>query len=99
MGVPLTVTEWMKGYVGFGAIDPVPGFALGLGQGDYFEHEVHIAMDDIDRFVAEPAHTATMTGHVFCKRLGGTCPIDPTSTFNMLVDSADPMVKYMFYRM
>lgn len=99
MGVPLTVTEWMKGYVGFGAVDPGVGFAIGLSQGDYFEHEVHIAMDDIDKFVAEPTHTATMTGRVFCKRLGGDCPIDPTSTFNMLVDSSDPSVKYMFYRM
>ena len=46
MGVPLNVTEWMKGYVGFGAADPNAGFAIGLIQGDYFEHEV---WNDTDR--------------------------------------------------
>jgi len=98
MGVPLNVTEWMKGYVGFGAVVPSQGFMLGLAEGTYFEHEVRIEMDDIDLFVKEPTHVAKMTGHIFCDRFGGNCPIDD-ATFNMLVDAADPAVKYMFYRM
>lgn len=98
MGTPLTVTEWMKGYVGFGAQDPQAGFSLGLREGTYLEHEVLIEMDDIDRFVAQPTHFARMTGHVRCDRLGGICPLDG-ATYNMLVDAADPRVKYMFYRM
>ncbi len=98
MGVPLTVTEWMKGYVGFGEQDPQVGFKVGLREGTYLEHEVNIEMDDIDRFVAEPAHLAPMTGHVRCDRLGGICPLEG-ATYNMLVDAADPLVKYMFYRL
>src|SRR5256885_12932540 len=98
MGVPLNVTEWMKGYVGFGATDCDAGFIQGFDEGTYFEHEVLIAMDDIDRFVAEPTHTAAMTGYVLCDRLGGKRPFE-NGTFNMLVDAAKPGLKFMFYRM
>lgn len=98
MGVPLNVNEWMKGYVGIGATDFAAGFAQGLAQATYLEYEVRISIDDIDRFVAEPAHVAAMTGHISCDAFGGVCPLLP-STFNMFVDGADPKLKYMFYRM
>jgi hypothetical protein len=54
MGVPLNVTEWMKGYVGFGATDTDAGFIEGIEQDTYFEHEVLIQIDDIDKFVDRP---------------------------------------------
>jgi len=98
MGVPLTVTERMKGYVGFGETDPETGFRVGMQADTYFEHEVEIEMDDIDRFIAEPAHFAPMKGHVRCDKLGGLCPL-VGSTYNMLVDAADPKTSYMFYRL
>jgi len=98
MGVPLNVTEWIKGYVGFGATDADAGFIQGIQEGTYFEHEVLIEMDDIDRFVAEPTHTAKMRGYVLCDRLGGKRTFE-NGTFNMLVDSAQPGLKFMFYLM
>lgn len=99
MGVPLNVNEWMKGYVGFGAADSASGFKQGIAEATYLEYEIRIAIDDIDRFVAEPAHEAHLTGSVSCDRLGGACPILAGSTFNMFVDGADPKTKYMKYRM
>lgn len=98
MGVPLDVTEWMKGYVGFGATDCDAGFIQGFDEGTYFEHEVVIHMDDIDRFVSEPTHTARMDGSIFCERLGGRRAFQG-GTFNMLVDDKNPLMKFMFYRM
>src|SRR4051812_13884956 len=94
---PLNATEWMKGYVGFGAADSDAGFIKGLEAGTYFMFEVHIHMDDIDRFVSEPAHQASMDGFVQCDALGGKLPFEG-GTFNMLVDAKEPGLKLMLYR-
>jgi cholesterol oxidase len=96
--IPLHVTEWMKGYIGFGAKDHDAGFIAGLESETFFLHEMDIKIDDIDRFVAEPKHTATMDGFIECAALGGKRPCTG-ATFNMLVDSATPALKYMLYRM
>lgn len=96
--VALSVKEWMKGYVGFGATSCDEGAEQGHDEGTRFEHGVTIRISDIDRFVAEQAHEAAMDGYVDCARLGGKCEFTG-GTFNMLVDAADPLVKYMFYRM
>src|SRR4051812_23429628 len=98
MGVPLNVNEWMKGYVGFGAKDYEDGFVQGVEAGTAFSHEVVIRMDDIDRFVGEPAHVATMDGFIYCDKFGGKCPV-ADGTFNMLVDDKNPLLSFMFYRL
>lgn len=98
MGVPLNVTEWMKGYVGFGRTDSDAGFIHGLEHDTRFAHEVVIRIDDIDRFVEEPTHAAVMDGHIECARLGGRRPV-VGGTFNMLVDAQHPGLKLMFYRL
>jgi cholesterol oxidase len=98
MGTPLEVTEWMRGYIGMGATDVDAGFAAGIDANTRFEHEVVIKMDDIDRFISEPTHAATMVGHVQCEALGGRREL-VNGTFNMLVDAPAPGLKLMFYRM
>jgi len=95
MGVPLDVKEWMKGYVGFGATDCDAGFVQGVEEGTSFDHEVRILIADIDRFIAEPSHVASMDGTIACARFGGTRPF-AGGTFNMLVDDANPALKFMF---
>jgi len=95
MGTRLNVTEWMKGYVGFGATDYQTGEATGRSEGKVFQHEVLIQMQDIDRFVSEPKHAAPMDGKVIW--LGAERSFTG-GEFNMLVDSASPKVKHMFYR-
>ena len=91
----LNVTEWMRGHVGFGAPDYATGEAKGKAENTTFVHEVLIQMLDIDRFVSEPKHAAPMTGHVTW--LGEQIDITD-GEFNMLVDSTDPKVRHMFYR-
>lgn len=98
MGTPLNVTEWMRGYLGFGEHDVEAGFTAGLDAGTRFEHEVLIQLDDIDRFIAEPTHAAVMDGTVTCELLGGKQEFTG-GTFNMLVNAAEAGTKYMFYRM
>ncbi len=95
MGIQLNVTEWMRGHVGFGAADYQSGETAGKEQKTSFEHEVLIQMKDIDRFVSEPKHSAPMDGKV--DWLGTSCPFTG-GEFNMLVDSTNPQIKYMFYR-
>jgi hypothetical protein len=95
MGIQLNVTEWMKGHVGFGATDYKAGEAQGLAEGKAFQHEVLIQMKDIDRFVSDPKHAAPMDGSVMW--LGDKRSFTG-GEFNMLVDSTNPKVKFMFYR-
>jgi cholesterol oxidase len=100
MGIPLNVTEWMKGYIGLGATDCDAGFIQGFDEGhsSYYEHEVAIQIADIDKFVKEPAHMARMEGAITCEKFGGLRPISD-GVFNMLVDDKNPALKFMFYRM
>jgi cholesterol oxidase len=95
MGTPLNVTEWMKGFVGFGATDYAAGEAQGRAQDKSFQHEVLIQIQDIDQFAGDPKHSAPMDGTVTW--LGDKRSFTG-GEFNMLVDSNDPRVKLMFYR-
>ena len=95
MGTALNVTEWMEGYIGLGAASYEAGEAAGRAANQTFAHEVLIEMDDIDRFVSEPTHTARLDGTVTW--LGTRCPFTG-GEFNMLVKSTDPRVRFMFYR-
>lgn len=95
MGIQLNVTEWMRGHVGFGATDYESGESAGKANDTRFEHEVLIQMKDIDRFAREPKHTAPMDGKV--DWLGTSCSFEG-GEFNMLVDSNNPAIKHMFYR-
>lgn len=98
MGTPLTVMEWMKGYISLGAKSYDQGFLDGIDSGMHFMHEVLISVDDIDRFIEEPRHEARMDGFIQCEAFGGKRPVEG-GTFNMLLDRDDPKLKVMLYRM
>jgi cholesterol oxidase len=95
MGIQLNVTEWMKGHVGLNATDYEEGEAEGRAEGKTFQHEVVIQMKDIDTFGSDPRHSAPMDGIVMW--LGDKRSFTG-GQFNMLVDSTNPSVKHMFYR-
>lgn len=57
-----------------------------------------IATNNVDLFVTDPEHTATVTGHVHSDVLGGTRPVKD-GTFNLFVDDGDPTRKEMRYRL
>jgi cholesterol oxidase len=93
----LEVTEWMKGYLGTGATDYDAGFIKGIQSKAFFVHEMLIQIDDVDRFVADPEHTASMNGYVSFDAFGGKRPVTNAS-FKMFVDAGQGL-KYMKYRM
>jgi len=98
MGVPLNVTEWMKGYVGLGAPDVDTGFMKGFEAETFFTQKIFLQIDDVDRFFGEPGHTAKVDGLIGCEAFGGKCRVTD-GTFNMLVDPRNPDLKLMFYRL
>lgn len=98
MGTPLEVTEWMKGYVGLDVADTDAGYIKGLVDNTPFSHQVTIHIDDIDAFIASPEHAARMDGIIDCPAFGGRRPFEG-GMFNMLVDTANPTLKVMLYRM
>lgn len=57
-----------------------------------------IAVDSIDAFVADPAHTAPIEGAVEAPALGGRLPVE-RGVFNLFVDDGDPTCKRMLYRL
>ncbi|HEX2659678.1 MAG TPA: hypothetical protein VHU40_15445 [Polyangia bacterium] len=95
--VALQVTEWMKGYLGFGVSDYDAGFIKGIEGNAFFMHEMLIKIDDVDKFVSDPEHNATMDGYVSFDAFGGKRPVKDAS-FRMFVDSKTPGLKYMKYR-
>ena len=58
-----------------------------------------ITADDVDRFIADHAHEATVAGWVGCDALGGRLPVEG-GHFNLFVDQdGDAAHKRMYYRL
>jgi predicted acylesterase/phospholipase RssA len=51
------------------------------------ELRLEVAIDDVDRFIADPEHVARVYGTVECPGLGGTLPIR-SGTLNLLAEKA-----------
>jgi cholesterol oxidase len=84
---PATVefTEKMRGFITFGEDDYDKGFRQGKKSKTKCMFHVTPRMEDIERFVAEPAHEGSITGHVQCDALGGELPV-VQGWFNLFVD-------------
>ena len=79
-------TETMRGFITFGADDYDRGFRDGKKAKTKCLFHLTITMDDIERFVAEPAHQGTAAGYVECDALGGKLPVS-RGWFNLFVDA------------
>ena len=78
-------TEKMRGFITFGEDDYDKGFRQGKKSKTKCMFHVTPRMDDIERFVAEPAHEGSITGHLECDALGGKLPVIQ-GWFNLFVD-------------
>jgi cholesterol oxidase len=78
-------TEKMRGFITFGADDYDQGFRKGKKAKTKCMFHLTITMDDIERFVAEPAHAGTAAGYLDCDALGGKLPVIQ-GWFNLFVD-------------
>ena len=91
-------TEQMKGFAALGVDDPQTGHDQGKQSRDRLMFELTIAVDDVDRFVAEAAHEGTATGYVESDLLGGRLEVE-RGWFNLFVEADDPDQRQMLYRL
>ncbi|HVL27214.1 MAG TPA: hypothetical protein VM390_03630 [Acidimicrobiales bacterium] len=91
-------TEEMKGYVTLGETDFQKGFDQGKQHGTFLMFHLTIVADDVDAFVDDPRREAAARGWVRCDALGGKLAVEE-GIFNLFVDTDDPALKHMLYRL
>jgi hypothetical protein len=97
--ISLSFTEEMKGFVARGETNPEAGYHQGRQERSKLTVHLTIEIDDVERFIAEPDHTATASGWVDGPALGGRQDVDQ-GRFNLFVDSGpDYDRKRMRYRL
>jgi cholesterol oxidase len=95
----LKFTEKMRGFITFGANDHDKGFRQGKKSKTACMFHVTVLMDDVERFIEDPQHQGTITGHVQCDALGGKLEVQQ-GWFNLFVDADDGEErKLMKYRL
>jgi cholesterol oxidase len=67
----LSFTEEMKGYYANGVSGPRAGDVTGRRLGQRFRFRLTITVDDVDRFLADPEHTARAEGWIDAAACGG----------------------------
>jgi predicted patatin/cPLA2 family phospholipase len=82
----LSFTETMKGYWTPGERDHERGHELGKHALSELEVTLTIEIDDMDRFIANPEHEASLRGVVRSPSFGGTCAVIEGS-FNLFVQN------------
>jgi cholesterol oxidase len=82
----LEFTEKMRGFITFGEDDYDKGFRDGKKAKTACMFHVTVLMDDIERFIEDPQHPGTITGHVQCDALGGKLEVQQ-GWFNLFVDA------------
>jgi hypothetical protein len=91
----LTFKETMEGPVALGAADPAGGAASPTAAA--LSIHCTIAIDDVDRFVADPQHTGSITGTLDYAPFGTGLPVT-RGTFN-LFSPGGPGERIMEYRL
>lgn len=96
----LEFTEKMRGFITFGEDDYDKGFRQGKKAKTACMFHVTVHMTDVERFMMDPSHPGTITGHVQCDALGGKLEVQQ-GWFNLFVDgnAGGEKHKYMRYRL
>ena len=76
----------MRGFITFGEDDYDKGFRQGKKAKTACMFHVTVHMEDIERFIEDPAHEGSITGTVDCDALGGELPVQQ-GWFNLFVDA------------
>ncbi len=94
----LEFTEEMKGYVAFGEQDFDRGYRRGREEGTYLMFHLTIAIEEVERFIADPEHEAPAVGYVECEALGGRLAVE-AGVFNLFVVEGTARRRRMRYRL
>ena len=73
----LRFAERMSGWISFSQRSYNQAVTDGRRSGTRCSQELEIEIDDLERFVADPHHTARATGTVSCEQLGGYLSVAP----------------------
>lgn len=94
----VSFTEEMKGFLALDVAEPEQGAALGRMLDQRLMFHLSITTDDIDRFVADPAHEGRAEGYVECDALGGRLSV-ARGWFNLFTRDDDATRRRMTYRL
>jgi predicted acylesterase/phospholipase RssA len=109
LAAPSAATEPDKGTISVGFREVMKGSLISgdrdprsptrpLTRADYAEVSLAITIADIDRFIAEPEHEASMTGTITWTGHADQPAIEG-GVFNLFVDQGDPTSKQMRYQL
>jgi choline dehydrogenase-like flavoprotein len=94
----LTFTVTMSGDFALGETDPRAPSTTSRGARSELAIHVTVHIDDIERFIADAAHTGRLTGHVSSPLLGGDVPATH-GVFNLFSPTDDPALTLMIYEL
>lgn len=94
----LSFTEEMRGFYSEGENDPAAGKTAGQAAGRKLGFQLTITVDDVERFLEEPEHTAQAEGWVDAVGFGGRCQVE-RGWFNLLSPGDAPDSRLMRYRL
>jgi predicted acylesterase/phospholipase RssA len=93
----LAFIETMQGTVAFGVDDPTRAAHAPAGRKADLAVDLTVGIGDVNRFLTEPDHVASLTGWVESDALGGKLPIEDGS-FNLFVEGPSTGLRKMLYR-
>ncbi len=94
----LSFTEEMKGFYADEVNSPEAGETAGQEAGQRLGFRLTITVDDVERFLEEPGHTARAEGWIDAAGCGGRCQIE-RGWFNLFSPGDAPDRRLMRYRL
>jgi cholesterol oxidase len=94
----LSFIEEMKGFYTDGENAPGPGEEAGREAGQSLGFRLTITVDDVERFLEEPEHTAQAEGWIDAAVCGGRCQVE-RGWFNLFSPGDAPDRRLMRYRL
>ncbi len=94
----LSFRETMTGGFSLGETDPGEGEGRGKAEGTVLAMHATVAIHDLDKFIADPEHTGSLSGHIDFTPFGDNIPAK-TGVFNLFSPAEDPEMKLMVYEL
>lgn len=96
-GTSVQFRETLRGYFAFGESDPASGYREGRQGDSTLRARLSVVIDDLERFLRDPSHSAALSGTIDCPELGGSLAI-ASGTLSLFPDDTPGAPKRMCYR-
>lgn len=96
--VGFTFRETMSGHFALGETAPRAGATAGSAAGTSLAMHATILIDDLDRFIDDPAHLGRIAGNIDFAPFGQAIP-STRGVFNLFSPGDDPKMKLMIYEL